>query len=401
MGQETLSKFENSLIYLSQYVVVIVVAIVSLVDAETGAEIALILFISLAFAGLASRLSDPRVKRSKQIAARYLALQTVVVIVALTFLSTLLAILFFVMSVHVMMTFPTKQALGWISVFILITTWAYVANQGWVAGLLNTLVNGAGYLFFGAFGNALARIEQARQESQQLFGELQTAHQQLQAYTDQVEVLAVSEERNRLSRDLHDTLGHRLTVSIVQLEGAERLVKQEPDRARVMINTVREQLKEGLAEVRQTVALLRTPLTTDLSLPKALRQLQQSFQTATDLQVTADIPDDLPALPDSYRLALYRVAQEGLTNIQRHAQAQNVWLSLQVVPKAISLTLRDDGLGFTQNESEGGFGLRGMKERAAQLQGTMEINGYGDRGTTLHFQLPLPAKEVKHADDTH
>lgn len=113
----------------------------------------------------------------------------------------------------------------------------------------------------------LLRADAARQETQQVLDELDDAHQQLQTYAAQVEELAVAEERNRLSREVHDTLGHRLTVLIVQLAGAERLVAKQPDRATEKIATVRQQLDEGLGELRRTVAMLRAPSETDLALP--------------------------------------------------------------------------------------------------------------------------------------
>src|SRR5690606_11162904 len=107
----------------------------------------------------------------------------------------------------------------------------------------------------------------ARVESQRLQTELQEAHQQLQTYAERVEALAVAEERNRLAREMHDTLGHRLTVSIVQLEGAGRLIEHDPTRTAQMVQTVREQLVEGLDELRRALVSLRKPVSSSLSLP--------------------------------------------------------------------------------------------------------------------------------------
>jgi len=253
-------------------------------------------------------------------------------------------------------------------------------RDGFVTGFIN--------FCFAVFANTLLRADEARAETQRLLEEVQAAHGQLQEYTEQVEELAVAEERNRLSREVHDTLGHRLTVSIVQLEGAERLVDQQPERAAMKIKTVRKQLDEGLSELRRTVAMLRAPGATDLSLPKVLKQLAEEFEEATGLRIQVTVPDSLPRLSDGYRLAIYRVAQETLTNIQRHAEANNVSLTLALPPEAITLEITDDGIGISSGVSENGFGLRGIHERATQLGGEVKITTGSDQGTRLIFQLP-------------
>ena len=210
----------------------------------------------------------------------------------------------------------------------------------------------------------------------------------MQEYAAQVEELSVARERDRLSRDLHDTLGHRLTVSIVQLEGAERLIAAEPERASQMVNTVRQQLNEGLSEVRRTVGMLRTPVSTDLSLPKALHELAIEFEKATQLPIRVSVPDSLAPLPEAYRLALYRAAQEALTNIQRHSHASEASLTMDLSAEALTLRVRDNGIGLPDEADQQGFGLRGMRERITQLGGSVELRSASGDGTTVLIQLP-------------
>ena len=175
--------------------------------------------------------------------------------------------------------------------------------------------------FFGAFANALLRADAARRESQALLDELQQAHEQLQEYALRAEEMAVVEERNRLAREMHDTLGHRLTVASVQLEAAQRLCPTDAERAAGLVGTVREQVREALGELRGTVATLRSPVEADLQLRSALRRLMDHFEEATGLTIHRVLPDEMPPLPDAHRLALYRAAQEALTNVQKHAEA--------------------------------------------------------------------------------
>jgi two-component system sensor histidine kinase UhpB len=157
-----------------------------------------------------------------------------------------------------------------------------------------------------------------------------------------------------------------------------------------MVVTVRDQVREALSELRRTVATLRPPLEADLSLPVALARLATGFEEATGLTVHLTLPEEMPALPDTHRLALYRAAQEALTNVQRHAQAQDVWLQLARQDKAVSLTVGDNGVGAPVDAELAGFGLRGMQERAAQLGGELALESRPDGGAQLFLRLPLP-----------
>jgi signal transduction histidine kinase len=193
---------------------------------------------------------------------------------------------------------------------------------------------------------------------------------------------------------MHDTLGHRLTVASVQLEGAQRLCPTDPERAASMVGTVREQVREALGELRSTVATLRTPIEADLQLRSSLRRLVTHFEEATDIAVHRLLPEVIPDLPSEQRLALYRATQEALTNIQRHAEASQVWLVLTVSDDAITLLVSDDGQGLTFSGKELGFGLQGMRERAAQLGGDLHLEPRRGGGAQLSFRLPLPQEKT-------
>ncbi len=303
--------------------------------------------------------------------------------------------LFFVLSPTAMMLFPQRTGMLWIGIFTLVTVVVFVTFLPTGEALMMALPYSAGYWFFGAFARALAGAEEARAESQQLLTELQAAHHQLQEYAAQIEELAVAEERNRLSREMHDTLGHHLTVSAVQLEGAQRLIPRDPERAAAMVGTVREQVREALSELRGAVATLREPLETDLPITMAIQRLTNSFDEATDLAVHLDLSADLPALTNAQRLAIYRAAQEALTNVQRHAQAKQVWVQLYSQENCIALIVSDDGVGFPDEAQEAAFGLHGMRERAAHLDGELYLETHIGGGAQLRFVLPL----IREVDD--
>ena len=316
-------------------------------------------------------------------------------------------ILYFILSGRALFLFPDRVGYAWVFLLGSLTTvlLGYLLYPNWLYGLLNGLGATCGYIFVGSAANAQRRAEQASAESTRLLQELQTAHQQLQAYAARAEVLAVAEERNRLAREMHDTLGHRLTVAAVQLEGAQKLVERDPAKATTMIGTVREQVLEGLRELRRTVAALRTPLEEELPLRSTLTRLASNFMEATGIQTELALPATIPDLPADHRQALYRTAQEALTNVQRHAKANHARVEVALLGEeqatngisdtAIQISISDDGIGLDEALSTSGYGLRGLAERATHLGGALHILPQTGGGTRLvmHLPLPLPATQ--------
>jgi len=289
----------------------------------------------------------------------------------------------------VMLYNPLRQGLMWLGGFILLTGWFFFEQEGLGGGLRAMAIYTRGYLFFGIVTNALTQARLTQRQNAMLLSELQAKNRQLEEYATQVETLAVVEERNRLAREMHDTIGHRLTTAAVQLEGAQRLAVSEPERAATMIGAGRQQVREALQDLRLTVGRLREPVEIELSLPQALHRLATSFQEATGLAVHLELPENVCEVTSTQRLALYRTAQEGLTNIQRHAAAHQAWLHLECSPDRVCLQVIDDGSGLNASNPNTGFGLRGLQERAAQLEGEIILSERPGGGTILAIQLPI------------
>jgi signal transduction histidine kinase len=303
---------------------------------------------------------------------------------------TIFVFLYFVMCAQAILLLPLRIGALWIATLILITAGFGVLKWGeWLDGLLTALLYSAGYGFFAIFAHALSRADSARRRSQALLAELQKAHEQLHEYALRIEELVIVQERSRLAREMHDTLGHRLTVASVQLEGAQRLCTVDPDKAASMMGVVRDEVREALAELRSTVAALRTPIEADLQLRSSLLLLADRFAQATGLAIHRMLPQNLPDLAHAQRLAIYRAAQEGLTNIQKHANASQVWLMLDVRDGAVTLLISDDGQGLSLTSERTRFGVRGLRERAAQLGGELHLEPRPGGGTQLSFRLPL------------
>ena len=206
----------------------------------------------------------------------------------------------------------------------------------------------------------------------------------------EVEQLATKLERSRIARDMHDSLGHTLTTLDVQLALVDRYAQNIPEiqrspRLRRAIKQSQQLAAQCLAEARQSVRSIRTENFVDLE--KKLRSLiadkQQAFESFTvDLQV------HLPPLPQQLSYQLFLIAKEGLINIQKHAAASSVTLSLVIREEQIQLILTDDGCGFELRERVTGYGLQGIKERSQLLGGQFSIYTQRGEGTKLHVSVP-------------
>jgi signal transduction histidine kinase len=305
----------------------------------------------------------------------------------------LFLVIFFVIAAQSMILLPSPWGGVWIGILAVISAITFVGGQGFQEGLLLILIYGGGYLFFGIFGKSLMDARLEREKSEQLYQELQVAHDQLQDYVLRAEELAATKERNRLAREMHDSLGHRLTVAAVQLEGAQRLIPQNPEKSAEMVGTVRGQVREALDELRQTVATLRQPIEVDLSLNTALERLALSFEETTGLEINLQV-DEINTISSRTRHAVYRIVQEGLTNIQRHAQAKNAWVQVLVQGKTLSLLISDDGIGFPEEDALTGFGLRGLVERVHLLGGECHFENRQAGGAQISVKLPFQTEDT-------
>jgi signal transduction histidine kinase len=214
-------------------------------------------------------------------------------------------------------------------------------------------------------------------------GELAQANRKLVRYGATREQLAVTRERNRLARELHDTLAHTLSGLAVQLDALAAVWQPDSPRARAMLDHALETTRDGLDETRRALQDLRAAPLEDLGLALAIRNLAESTAARGGLSLAVDLPDDLGNLPLEVEQAYYRVAQEALENVARHAGARSVKVVLALADGELMLTVSDDGQGFAPDDGAGGesFGLQGMRERAALIGGTLAVESRAEQGT--------------------
>ena len=237
----------------------------------------------------------------------------------------------------------------------------------------------------------------ARDHAQSLLRELESAHRELAEYATQVEDLTLAAERQRMARELHDTLAQGVAGLILQLEAADaHLGAGRAERAQEIVQQAMARARSTLAEARQAIGDLRAQSSASLDLATALREEAERFTNATGIPCDSYV--HLSGLiPDDLREYIVRIVAEGLVNVARHAQAAHVWISGGVADDDwIEITLRDDGIGFdptVQAASSGHYGLIGMRERARLAGGRLTIDSVPGSGTHLRLRLPLHTKQ--------
>ena len=232
------------------------------------------------------------------------------------------------------------------------------------------------------------REQASRVRAEGLLAELERAHRQLQAYAERVAELAATEERNRIAREIHDGLGHALIAITLQLEKALLYQEKQPEVALQAVSDAKRVAKDALQDVRRSVSVLRTkrePFACTHGITLLVEQLRGNA-----LAVDFEVDGSEEGFSNDALLTLYRVAQEGFTNIQKHAQASAVQVRLHFDEEVARLSIFDNGRGFDTEHSpqeperhDEGYGLQGIRERLALVGGSFHLISQEGRGTKL------------------
>lgn len=278
--------------------------------------------------------------------------------------------------------------------------WAGFARLG-VRDWLGYLSMGVAWSALGLFIHKLAVTSAERA---QLIRELRSAQKELELARERDRELAALRERERLARELHDSLGHGLVTLTVQLEAAQKLLAVDPARASNLITEMKALTRTSMEQLRRSLAGLRAPGLGDRGLAEALEELCSDLERRTALRIERSICGGLGELSPALCETVWRVAQEGLINIERHAQATGVRLVLELDGRSgnntgsgtdeqrqVVLQVADDGVGVPVDaEAKAGhYGLRGLRERVEGLGGTLTITPNQPKGTVVQARLPL------------
>jgi signal transduction histidine kinase len=257
----------------------------------------------------------------------------------------------------------------------------------------------------GWFGYIGYRFNEQAEQKRRAVAELEAAlaenaglHAQLVA---QAREAGIHDERQRMAREIHDTLAQGLTGIITQLQAADR-VREQPEAWQHHMDQVKALARDSLAAARRSVAALGPPELEDSRLPDAIADLATRWTTTSAVPVQVQtVGDPRPILPEM-EITLFRVAQEALANVAKHARADSVAITLSYLDDLVMLDVRDDGVGFAVDAvaergaaADGsGFGLRGIRQRLDRVEGTLEIESRPGEGTVVNASVPALAAEV-------
>ncbi|BAZ65537.1 MAG: sensor histidine kinase [Pelatocladus maniniholoensis HA4357-MV3] len=251
----------------------------------------------------------------------------------------------------------------------------------WLNQFIYTILFGVGLLFLLQLVNMVLVERQLREQ-------LTIAHKQLQQYIVQVEDLTVVRERNHIAHNIHDSLGHALAVINIQLQSALKFWQVDLDQAHRYVVETKQLGSFAMQEVRRSVNTLRVDVPKERSLHMAIAFLVREFHHVTGILPTTQLSLAF-VLPLEVSKILYRLVQEALTNIHKHAEATTVNIHLSAIPEQVYLTIEDNGKGFQLDQQPMGFGLQEMQERVALLKGQFQIESKLGSGCCITVRLPL------------
>ncbi|KIN49734.1 hypothetical protein B4146_0873 [Bacillus subtilis] len=275
---------------------------------------------------------------------------------------------------------------------VLIRTYAMFGNEF----VIDHLTSMTFVVFCGVVGKLIRKLLDAQDTAKQQFQELteshlalSAAHQELHLYAKQVEELTAIYERNRMAREIHDTVGHKMTALLVQLQLLREWQKRDSQKADETVGVCETLAREALDDVRLSVRTLQTE--NDPSLIESLKQLTEDFCKNAGVTTEFAVSGDPAIIPLSLHPTLIRTVQEALTNAKRHGGATACSIQLACTTDSISLVIKDDGKG--NPEAALGFGLLNMKKRAAEHGGMIRFESERDQGFTVIAEFSLANKK--------
>jgi signal transduction histidine kinase len=309
------------------------------------------------------------------------------------------AIFFFVMLVLVAWQYPFRYVLAYVLGLSLYQAWLSSPITGLPRSVdIGLLVLQAAMMLIVGYtiGRLVAIQREQRTALAEAYEQQAAANRRLKQYAATLEELTISRERNRLARELHDTLAHSLSAVTVQLEAVRSLWDCDSEDAQRMLDQADETVREGLTEARRALQALRASPLQDLGLVIALRELAEAAAVRTGAALDLNLPEGLTGSPEPIvEQGMYRIAQEALENVVRHAGARSIAVSLEEAGDALVMRIRDDGLGLThalkspvEPGATGRLGIQGMQERANLIGGQLEIDSQAGRGTMVYLAVP-------------
>lgn len=233
--------------------------------------------------------------------------------------------------------------------------------------------------------NEKERVLELNDELNQVNSKLQEANLQLERYARESEKMAETRERNRLAREIHDTLGHTLTGIIAGLDACVAIMDIAPEATKMQLQAITDVARQGMTDVRRSVKALRPDALGKLSLEEALKKSIEEMRQATQAEIRYSCTAELRHFSEDEEDVIYRIVQESITNSIRHGHADQIKIEIRRVYNKLQIYIADNGIGC--EEVKKGFGLHHMEERIQMLQGSLEYES--KNGFTVRVELPV------------
>ena len=295
-----------------------------------------------------------------------------------------LHMLFFPLSFQAVQFFHDVVGFAWIGGFSLALSGMFLFGMEWEAGLTMVLGGSGANVLMGSFAHLIARTEHRRQENQRLFGDLQEAYRQLKDSAAQAEALATATERHRLVRELHNSLTQTLFSMNMAVQSAQLAADEVPDQVEEHLIHLQTLARSAASEVQTLTGQAPHQSLFKEGLAEAVQRLAEERLAQDELQVTIEVTGQR-TLPRPVEANLYRIVQEALNNITRHAGVHQALVRLRLESPIASLEVEDEGCGFELASSKhlSGIGLVGMAERASEIGWILEIKSQPGQGTHI------------------
>jgi signal transduction histidine kinase len=314
--------------------------------------------------------------------------------------TTLYLIFLGVIAVTVFLTVADKNLLK-LSAGIFFIFWLMVEHYWWsitgTISLYGNIVNVSFVIFGSIVGDLIRKLLAARETMDRQYEQLTHSHQalseahaELQNYSNKVEELTTVRERNRIAREIHDTVGHKMTALLVQLELSKALMKLDIEKSEETITVCENLARDALQEIRLSVRTLHQDEEEHLPLIPAIRKLLSDFYKQTGLESIFELSGDPTGLPISLQPTIIRTIQESLTNAKRHGKATSFLLKMNCKSDAVVLITKDNGAGI--DSIEPGFGLINMKDRIEEHGGSVFFESSAGEGFQINVHFPLYEK---------
>lgn len=365
----------------------------------------LVVFGLLLFASYWLEGEPARLRTGLQVA--YLVAQTALILSfsPLNFKQDFFIFLFAPLSLQAVLFFGPRLGFAWIGGFSLLAAGSVILTWQWqLPGFAQGVMMAGLFVFTGSFANRILQAEAMHRQNQRLTGELQVTYQQLQAYAGQAEAYAALQERNRMSRELHDSATQTIFSMNLAVQAAQLVMDKNPEKLVEQLDRIQELAHSAVGEIQSLSSQLRSPLPEavpaespnggaeawdeDPALPARLRRLAAERQARDGIEVRLEIRGDR-RLDRAVSAGLYRIAQEALNNIAKHAGTREAAITLHLEGQPACLEIVDRGAGFdlaAMGRQSGHIGLQSMAERAREIGWLLSLDSSPGRGTSIRIE---------------